>query len=212
MYCALVFTDTLSLLFFLKVMQSSGAKVVVVFSAEGEMTPFLKDYMMLNITGIQWVASEAWVTASVFAGREFYPYLGGTIGFGIRQGHIQGLRSYLETVDPQTYPSNPLVQELWGALYGCSPSHSIYSPLPPCSGQESLLAQHSGYMNTSSPRVAYNVYKAVYAIAHSLNNLLGCQEHSGPFHNKSCAQRNNIHPWQVQRQNCLFTTRFVSLK
>ncbi|XP_030236334.1 extracellular calcium-sensing receptor-like [Gadus morhua] len=182
----------------MQVMQDSGAKVVVVFSAEGEMTPFLKDYMMLNITGIQWVASEAWVTASVFAGREFYPYLGGTIGFGIRQGHIRGLRSYLETVDPQTYPSNTLVQELWGALYGCSPSHSFYSPLAPCSGQESLLAQHSGYMNTSSPRVAYNVYKAVYAIAHSLNNLLGCQEHSGPFYNKSCAQRNNIQPWQLQ--------------
>uniref|UniRef100_A0A8C4ZPE0 Olfactory receptor C family, v3 n=1 Tax=Gadus morhua TaxID=8049 RepID=A0A8C4ZPE0_GADMO len=101
----------------LEIMQVE-ANVVVVFSAEGEMTPFLKDYMMLNITGIQWVASEAWVTASVFAGREFYPYLGGTIGFGIRQGHIRGLRSYLETVDPQTYPSNTLVQELWGALYG----------------------------------------------------------------------------------------------
>ena len=191
-------------------MQDSGAKVVVVFSAEGEMTPFLKDYMMLNITGIQWVASEAWVTASVFAGREFYPYLGGTIGFGIRQGHIRGLRSYLETVDPQTYPSNTLVQELWGALYGCSPSHSFYSPLAPCSGQESLLAQHSGYMNTSSPRVAYNVYKAVYAIAHSLNNLLGCQEHSGPFYNKSCAQRNNIQPWQVH-QSVVFVLP-VSLK
>ncbi|KAJ3591116.1 hypothetical protein NHX12_009063 [Muraenolepis orangiensis] len=181
-----------------RVMQSSGAKVVVVFSAEGEMTPFLKDYMLLNITGIQWVASEAWVTASVFAGSEYYPYLGGTIGFGIRRGHIQGLKSYLETVDPQTYPSNPLVQELWGALYGCSSSPLFYSPLPPCSGQESLLEQHSAYMNTSSPRVAYNVYKAVYAIAHSLNNLLGCQRHSGPFNNKSCAQSNDIQPWQLQ--------------
>uniref|UniRef100_A0A4W6C6F8 Olfactory receptor C family, v1 n=1 Tax=Lates calcarifer TaxID=8187 RepID=A0A4W6C6F8_LATCA len=113
----------------------SLAKVVVVFSAEGEMTPFLRDYMMQNITGIQWVASEAWVTASVFTGSEYYPYLGGTIGFGIRKGHISRLSDYLQT--------------LWEALYG-------------------------SYMNTSSPRVAYNVYKAVYAIAHSLHNLLLC--------------------------------------
>lgn len=178
-------------------MRSSSAKVVVVFSAEGEMTPFLRDYMALNITGIQWVASEAWVTASVFAGSEYYPYLGGTIGFGIRKGVISRLSDYLQTVNPKTYPGNPLVTELWEALYGCSAAVSSGSHLPSCTGQESLLEQHAAYMNTSSPRVAYNVYKAVYAIAYSLRNLLLCQPGSGPFHNNSCAQSNNIQPWQV---------------
>lgn len=192
--------ETLSSFIFclsLKVMHSSSAKVVVVFSAEGEMTPFLRDYMMQNITGIQWIASEAWVTASVFTGSEYYPYMGGTIGFGIRKGHISRLSDYLQTVNPQMYPTNLLVKELWEALYGCSASLSSGSHFPPCTGQESLLEQHSAYMNTSSPRVAYNVYKAVYAIAHSLHNLLLCKPGSGPFQNNSCAQSNNIQPWQV---------------
>uniref|UniRef100_A0A3Q1FC71 Extracellular calcium-sensing receptor-like n=1 Tax=Acanthochromis polyacanthus TaxID=80966 RepID=A0A3Q1FC71_9TELE len=180
-----------------RLMRSSLAKVVVVFSAEGEMTPFLRDYMAQNITGIQWVASEAWVTASVFTGSEYYPYLGGTIGFGIRKGHISRLSDYLQTVNPQKYPNNPLVQELWEALYGCSPSLSSASQIPLCSGQESLLEQHSAYMNTSSPRVAYNAYKAVYAVAHSLHNLLRCQPGSGPFENRSCAQTNSVSPWQL---------------
>ncbi|XP_035857339.1 extracellular calcium-sensing receptor-like [Sander lucioperca] len=198
----------------MQVMRSSSAKVVVVFSAEGEMTPFLRDYMKQNITGIQWVASEAWVTASVFTGSEYYPYLGGTIGFGIRKGHISRLSDYLQTVNPQTYPNNILVKELWEALYGCNPSLSPGSQLPPCSGQESLLKQHSAYMNTSSPRVAYNVYKAVYAIAHSLHNLLLCHPGSGPFQNNSCAQSNNIHPWQVYfcfYLCCYCTVNIVSL-
>ena len=90
-----------------------------------------------------------------------------------------------------------LVHELWESLYGCSPFPSSVTQMPPCSGQESLLEQHSAYMNTSSPRVAYNVYKAVYAIAHSLHNLLLCQPGRGPFQNNSCAQSNSIHPWQV---------------
>ncbi|AWO98883.1 putative extracellular calcium-sensing receptor-like isoform 2 [Scophthalmus maximus] len=182
----------------MQVMRSSSAKVVVVFSAEGEMTPFLRDYMTQNITGIQWVASEAWVTASVFTGSEYYPYLGGTIGFGIRKGQISRLGDYLQTVNPEKYPDNVLVQELWEALYGCSPSPPSGSKMTPCSGLESLLEQHSAYMNTSSPRVAYNVYKAVYAIAHSLHNLLICQPQNGPFGNNSCAQEDNIHPWQLQ--------------
>uniref|UniRef100_A0A3B3INF5 Olfactory receptor C family, v1 n=1 Tax=Oryzias latipes TaxID=8090 RepID=A0A3B3INF5_ORYLA len=176
----------------------SLAKVVVVFSAEGEMTPFLRDYMIQNITGIQWVASEAWVTASVFTGSEYYPFLGGTIGFGIRRGHISRLSDYLMTVSPENYPNNPLVKELWEALYGCSPHAPSASQLPLCTGQEILLVQHSAYMNTSSPRVAYNVYKAVYAVAHSLHNLLLCKPGMGPFENNSCAQSNNVLPWQLQ--------------
>ncbi|XP_037533482.1 extracellular calcium-sensing receptor-like [Nematolebias whitei] len=182
----------------MQVMQNSSAKVVVVFSAEGEMTPFLRDYMTQDITGIQWVASEAWITSSVFTGNNYYPYLGGTIGFGIRKGHIARLGDYLLTVTPQKYPNNILVQELWEALYGCNPFPQSASQLPPCSGKEELLGQHSAYTNTSSPRVAYNVYKAVYAVAHSLHNLLLCQPSSGPFENKSCAQNNNILPWQLQ--------------
>ncbi|XP_035381462.1 extracellular calcium-sensing receptor [Electrophorus electricus] len=184
------------------VINSSSARVVVVFSAEGELTPFLRDCMEQNLTGIQWVASEAWVTASVFTESKYYPLLGGTIGFGIRQGHIPGLQEYLMMVNPQKYPSNPLVQELWGALYGCSPSPSSSSSggtqLPFCTGQETLHKQHSAYMNTSNTRITYNVYKGVYAIAHSLHNLMSCKPGNGPFINSTCTDVTKVYPWQLQ--------------
>uniref|UniRef100_A0A8C8LLN8 Olfactory receptor C family, v1 n=1 Tax=Oncorhynchus tshawytscha TaxID=74940 RepID=A0A8C8LLN8_ONCTS len=141
----------------LEVMRHSTARVVIVFSGEGELYPFLKEFVKQNITGTQWVASEAWVTANVLA--ETYPFLDGTIGFAIRSGKVPGLRDYLQTVNPHRYPFNPLVQQL----------------------------------------VAYNVYKAVYAIAHSLHNLLHCQAGAGPFHNRSCAHSTNVHPWQLQQ-------------
>ncbi|XP_064159388.1 extracellular calcium-sensing receptor-like [Anguilla rostrata] len=188
----------------LDVMNRSTARVVISFAGEGELYPFFQEYMDQNITGIQWIASEAWVTASLFTGSEFYPFLGGTIGFAIRQGKVAGLRDYLMSVDPLRYPSNPLVHELWGALYGCSlyPSSSrtqASSQLPPCSGLEPLKEHQSAYLNTSSPRVSYNVYKAVYAIAHSLHNLISCKPGKGPFHNSSCADATNIHPWHVRQ-------------
>ncbi|XP_048027297.1 extracellular calcium-sensing receptor-like [Megalobrama amblycephala] len=181
----------------LKVMKESTAKVVVVFSVEGEFYPFLREFVTQNITGIQWIASEAWVTASVLA--ETYPFLDGTVGFAIRQGHIPGLQDYLKTVTPERYPSNPQVKELWEALYGCSPStSSLNSHLPSCTGKETLRQEHAAYMNTSSPRVTYNVYKAVYAFAHSLHNLIDCRPGNGPFENSSCANLNNVFPWQLQ--------------
>uniref|UniRef100_A0A3B1KGA9 Olfactory receptor C family, v3 n=1 Tax=Astyanax mexicanus TaxID=7994 RepID=A0A3B1KGA9_ASTMX len=183
----------------IRVMNSSSARVVVVFSAEGELTPFMRDYMELNITGIQWIASEAWVTAAVFTGRNFYPYLGGTIGFGIRQGNIPRLKEYLMTVNPERYPTNPLVLELWEAIYGCTPfSSGSSSELPLCTGQETIKTQHSAYWNTSSTRITYNVYKGVYAIAHSLHNLITCRPGRGPFSNSTCADNTKVFPWQLQ--------------
>ncbi|XP_056621602.1 extracellular calcium-sensing receptor-like isoform X1 [Triplophysa dalaica] len=180
----------------LNVMKESTAKVVVVFSGEGEFYPFLREFMIQNITEIQWIASEAWVTASILA--ESYPFLHGTIGFAIRQGHIPGLEDYLKTVNPEEYPSNPQVQELWEALYGCSPSISLNGHLPSCTGKETLREEHSAYMNTTSPRVSYNVYKAVYAFAYSLHNLIHCTPGNGPFENFSCADFNNVFPLQLQ--------------
>ncbi len=191
----------------LKVMKESTAKVVVVFSGEGEFYPFLREFVTQNITGIQWIASEAWVTASILA--ETYPFLDGTIGFAIRQGHIPDIQDYLKSVTPERYPSNPQVQELWEALYGCSPStSSLNSHLPSCTGKETLRQEHSAYMNTSSPRVAYNVYKAVYAFAYSLHNLIHCTPENGPFENFSCANLNNLFPWQVKVPKGLKRTDF----
>ncbi|XP_048837918.1 extracellular calcium-sensing receptor-like isoform X1 [Brienomyrus brachyistius] len=186
----------------LNIIKFSTARVVVIFSGEGELYPFMKEYMDHNITGIQLIASEAWVTASVIA--ETYPFLTGTIGFAIRHGMVPGLRDYLLTVNPLRYPNNSLVHELWAALYGCSMQHpgsrSPVSPeLPSCTGSEPLLKQHSAYLNTSSFRVTYNVYKAVYAIAHSLHNLLSCEPGKGPFQNSSCANTTSIYPWQLQQ-------------
>ncbi|XP_029111556.1 extracellular calcium-sensing receptor-like [Scleropages formosus] len=186
----------------LRVMKQSTAKVVINFAGEGELYPLLKEYMDLNITGIQWIASEAWVTASVLASS--YPFMVGTIGFAIRQGKVPGLKNYLLTVNPLRYPNHTMVQELWAALYGCSlnllsSTSQNSTQLPTCTGEEPIREQHSGYLNTSNLRVTYNVYKAVYAIAHSLHNLINCEPGREPFQNSSCANTTNIYPWELQQ-------------
>uniref|UniRef100_A0A8C9T403 G-protein coupled receptors family 3 profile domain-containing protein n=1 Tax=Scleropages formosus TaxID=113540 RepID=A0A8C9T403_SCLFO len=159
----------------LRVMKQSTAKVVIAFAGEGELYPLLKEYMDQNITGIQWIASEAWVTASIFT-------------------------DYLLTVNPLRHPKNALVQELWGVLYGCflqtpNGTSQNFPQLPACTGQEPLL--DTVYVDTSNLRLSYCVYKAVYAIAYSLHNLISCEPGKGPFQNSSCADPANLYPWQV---------------
>lgn len=45
---------------------------------------------------------------------------------------------------------------------------------PVCSGAEDLSLTASSYTDVSPVRISYNVYKAVYALAHALHALLDC--------------------------------------
>jgi hypothetical protein len=53
------------------------------------------------------------------------------------------------------------------------------------------------YSDFSKLRISYNVYKAVYAIAHAIKSMMSCKKDAGPFPLKACPDATNIQPWQV---------------
>ena len=62
--------------------------------------------MRQNVTGLQWLASEAWTTATVLQTPDLMPYLGGTLGIAIRRGEIPGLREFLLQIRPDLHHNN----------------------------------------------------------------------------------------------------------
>ncbi|XP_058480016.1 extracellular calcium-sensing receptor-like [Solea solea] len=56
-----------------------------------------------NVTGLQWIASEAWSSAAVLHTPHLMPYLAGTLGIAIRQGEIPGLRDFLLQIRPDLH-------------------------------------------------------------------------------------------------------------
>lgn len=55
------------------------------------------------MTGLQWVASEAWTLVDGLHTPAFMPYLGGTLGIAIRRGKITGLREFLLRIIPDQH-------------------------------------------------------------------------------------------------------------
>ena len=58
------------------------------------------------MTGLQWIASEAWTAAAVLQTPQLMPYLGGTLGIAIRRGELTGFMDFLLRIHPGQHDSN----------------------------------------------------------------------------------------------------------
>uniref|UniRef100_A0AAY5KP98 G-protein coupled receptors family 3 profile domain-containing protein n=1 Tax=Esox lucius TaxID=8010 RepID=A0AAY5KP98_ESOLU len=180
--------------------KQSSARVLVVISSEAYLLPLVDEVVVQNVRGLQWIASEAWTSSSVFFTPRLMPYLGGTLGIAIRRGEIPGLRDHLLNIRPDNKPHNNMVRQFWETMFECEfkpPSVLVEVGKNVCTGQEDLRAVESGFADVSDLRPEYNVYKAVYALAHALHDLLQCVPGRGPFSGHSCASIKKLEPWQV---------------
>uniref|UniRef100_A0AAY4DPQ7 G-protein coupled receptors family 3 profile domain-containing protein n=1 Tax=Denticeps clupeoides TaxID=299321 RepID=A0AAY4DPQ7_9TELE len=194
------------------VIQQSTSRVIVVFSAEAFMLSLMDKVLRLNLTR-QWIASEAWSLNPIFLTLRMQPVLRGTLGIAIRRGEIEGMREFLLSLHPDNDPGNNLVRKFWEDMFKCRFAPDVAQTETEgrvCTGDEDVTTADMEYSDVSELRPAYNVYKAVYALAHTLHNLLNCVPGKGPFSGHSCASLHNIQPWQLlyYLQNVNFTTSF----
>uniref|UniRef100_A0A671SHU5 Extracellular calcium-sensing receptor-like n=1 Tax=Sinocyclocheilus anshuiensis TaxID=1608454 RepID=A0A671SHU5_9TELE len=152
-----------------EVIKKGTARVVLAFIALGDFVPLLKVISQHNITGIQWVGSESWITSRTLAETKEYRFLSGAVGFAIANAKLVGLREFLVNVHPDQEPNNELLKEFWETAFQCSFSNNGSGG---CTGSERLAELQNEYTDVSELRIANKVYTAVYAIAHTLHNIL----------------------------------------
>uniref|UniRef100_A0A3Q2V961 G-protein coupled receptors family 3 profile domain-containing protein n=1 Tax=Haplochromis burtoni TaxID=8153 RepID=A0A3Q2V961_HAPBU len=179
--------DTDELRRIVNVMKKSTARVVIAFVHESHMINLMEE------------VNEGWTaTAGVLQTPQFMPYLGGTLGIAIRRGEIPGLREFLLQI------------QFHYAIFAPAPAGWLEGGGALCTGQEDLENVNTEILDISNLRPEYNVYKAVYALAYSLDDMLQCNPGRGPFSRQSCATLQSLQPWQLlyylERVN--FTTPF----
>uniref|UniRef100_A0A8C2BZA3 G-protein coupled receptors family 3 profile domain-containing protein n=1 Tax=Cyprinus carpio TaxID=7962 RepID=A0A8C2BZA3_CYPCA len=153
----------------LEVIKKGTARVVLAFVAVGDFVPLLNVIAQHNITGIQWVGSESWITYRTFAETKEYSFLSGAVGFAIANAKLVGLREFLVNVHPNQEPNNELLKEFWETVFQCSFRSNSSGG---CTGSEKLAELQNEYTDVSELRIVNKVYTAVYAIAHTLHNVL----------------------------------------
>lgn len=170
------------------------------------------------MTDIQWVASEAWVTARLLTAAHFHPLLEGTLGLSFPGVRIPGLKEFLLSVRPSPKPGMEFVNMFWEEVFDCrleigggarfqekeAVQHTA-AERPVCTGLEDLTSIDSSYTDVSKVRISYNVYKAVYTIAHALHTLLNCDP-TGP--NKGMCETHKSFTSKQVNSHCIMSKSF----
>ncbi|XP_062901264.1 extracellular calcium-sensing receptor-like [Mobula hypostoma] len=199
-----------------QLMKEATAKVVVAFAGPGEMRILFEEVLRQNLSCVQWVGSEAWITADIGGEERVRRLLVGAIGTTVRAVEVPEVRDFLLKVHPSSFPGNPLVREFWETTFRCTLSlenetSTVGSPgrLPQCSGNESLHKISNTYTDLPMDGSSYIVYKAVYAFAHALHDMFSCERGKGPFVNNTRARLSTFQPWQLLHylSSIFFTTK-----
>ncbi|GCC35028.1 hypothetical protein chiPu_0013508 [Chiloscyllium punctatum] len=159
----------------------SRVNITAVFADEHYAQTLMTIILEQNVTGKVWIASEAWVTSETVASSPNISSIGTILGVAIKSGHIPGFECYKS------------------AALALRDLPSLKSKR--CGSEGKLLKEECNECLTQSvdedtdgdseelQRISFNVYAAVYTVAHALHCLLRC--------NLGNCSRSTIYPWQV---------------
>ncbi|XP_029435572.1 extracellular calcium-sensing receptor-like [Rhinatrema bivittatum] len=203
----IVFT-TLDLKLILEVVKRSSAKVILVYSLIAYLIPVVEELSRANITGKVWITSDGWSDTFHLLKRQYTNIMSGTIGFAVHEGEMPGFKEFLLKLRPSTSPHDIFIKPLWKEIFRCQwpdPENSfatlatmdVSTSMPMCSGAEKLKEFNGKMPPEFDMTTSYNVYNAVYSVAHGLQDMHSCVPGEGPFINHTCADIRNFKPWQL---------------
>lgn len=175
----------------INIIKASTSKVIVAFLSPTELYVIIYELSHHNLTGYQWVGSEAWIFDSETAAMNRHHILDGAIGLSIPRAHVSGMREFMLDVKPLNSSNNELFTEFWETLFSCKFKQSTSSAgnRRECTGHEDLTGVQNSFTDMSLMPIFYNVYKGVYAVAHALHSILSC--------NETCNKKVQLDPFKV---------------
>nr|QQZ02690.1 taste receptor type 1 member 2 [Pteronotus parnellii] len=160
-------------------LQQSSARVVVLFSPDLALRNFFREVLRRNFSGVVWIASESWATDLVLHNLTELRHTGTFLGVTTQSVPIPGFSEFRM----RHARARPPTSNKTSRRATCNQE---------CDTCRDTTESFSTTLTLSSQRGAYNVYSAVYAVAHALHSLLGCSQTSCP--------KEVVYPWQLLQE------------
>ncbi len=167
---------------------------IVVFSSKSKLRGFFPFVVERNVTGKVWIGTEDWSSSSIILELPGIHTIGTVLGVSIKNAVIPGFEEFERKVFEASM-RHSYAQEVSSVAMSpgndCLQSTDLYS-----------LAKNNFPMEKYDITSSFNVYTAVYAMAHALHQALGCD--SGE------CQRKRVYPWEVSRCKLMFFAKKIS--
>ncbi|XP_039675108.1 extracellular calcium-sensing receptor-like [Perca fluviatilis] len=175
----------------IEIIKASTSMVIVAFLSLTDIDLLIQELSLHNMTGYQWVGTEAWIFDSQIAAMDINHILDGAVGLSIPKAHVRGMRKFMLDVKPLNSSSNEIFPKFWEKLFSCKfkQSTSLVGNQTECTGHEDLTGVQNSFTDMTLMPVLNNVYKGVYAVAHALHNILSC--------NKTCNKTVQLDPYTI---------------
>ncbi|XP_027745177.1 telomere zinc finger-associated protein [Empidonax traillii] len=166
-----------------RILTDVRVNVTIVFSNSRSARPFFEVVVQRNITGMVWVGSEDWSLSQTIWQVPGIQTIGTVIGMTVEKP---------ESVMLERFESWKMVEE--GAAAKCAGTaeagrESGGSAWLDCTQRYTGCRSLTAASNVYDAQASFNVYSAVYAVAHGLHSLLGCAS--------GACSKGPVYPWQL---------------
>ncbi|XP_034373404.1 vomeronasal type-2 receptor 116-like [Arvicanthis niloticus] len=182
----------------------SSAKVVVVYG--NKESPLQFTFMLWKSKNIQ----RLWVSVSQFdmitmTGDFMLNSMHGTLIFSHQQSEMSGFKQFIQTVYPSNYSNDISFAKLWWTYFKCSLPPPNCKTLKNCPTKTLFKWIFVPPLGMSMSESCFSLYNAVYAVAHSIHEMLlqqvdTCSENDGKLL--------EFNPWKMF--SFLKTIKFVN--
>ncbi|XP_052616436.1 vomeronasal type-2 receptor 116-like [Peromyscus californicus insignis] len=177
----------------LDMVQESSANIIIIYGDNDSLQGLMQNLGQQILTMKVWVMTSEWDLTNIadfFLLDSFH----GSLIFSQHHEQVAEFKNFIQTVNPYKYPEDNYLPKLWILFFKCSFSELDCHLLENCQPNASLefLPRHIFDMTMNED--SYNIYKAVYTVAHSLHEMSLQQVQMQPFGN---GERMVFSPWQL---------------
>ncbi|XP_057712501.1 taste receptor type 1 member 1 [Corythoichthys intestinalis] len=151
---------------------------IVLFSSKSKLSGFFPFVVKSNMTDKVWIGTEDWSSATLISEIPGIHTVGTVIGVSVKNAAIRGFVEFEKKVTEASLHHSHAQSSSGVSSSVCLHSTDVYS-----------LAKNNFTLEKYDITSSFNVYKAVYAVAHSLHRALHCD--SGQ------CQKRRMNPWQL---------------
>jgi hypothetical protein len=149
----------------------SSANVIILYGDSDFLEVLMNTLQEILMTGKVWVLNSQWDLIRSHR-HLILDSFHGQLSFSHHHGDISGFRNFIQSANPSKYPEDFYLASLFLVFLGCSFSESHCGTYNKCPHNASLTWLPGNLFETAMSEESHNIYNAVYAVAHTLHEML----------------------------------------